>query len=508
MKRLPNIVLFMADQLIPMMTGAYGHPCAHTPNIDRLAREGVTFDSAYSTIPVCVPARCSVLSGMYGASTGCFDNGGILPAGWPTHNHYLNIAGYDTAISGKAHFIGPDQLHGFKERFMTDIYPSGFRFMPQRGAGMKPENLHPNPIAVDYLSENVGVRQSSMQLGYDEEAMFHARMYLARKRSAMSGSGQEALPARDDTPFFLQVSLNHPHEPFHVLQKHWDLYEGAEIPVPEIPDDIDEHHSSMDRSLIKLHGSDRVNVTAKDNLKDLHRAYLASVSFVDEKVGELCSMLDEFGLADNTIILFVSDHGDMLGARGMVQKRVFYENSARVAMILYAPPSFSAGEPGTRVSEPVSLTDVAPTILELAGISDAQPMDGGSLLSLARGNREPDRYVFCENCSEGVDQVCLMIRKGNFKYTYLHRSGERQLFDLRPDPGEWNNLADDPEFADICKEMEGLILEKFSLDDLEVRAQRSFEQKSLVQRSMLASGGVRWNYEPKQDVHNMYWRDR
>ena len=503
----PNIVLFMVDQLIPMMTGAYGHPCAYTPNIDRLAEEGVTFDNAYSTIPVCVPARCSLLSGMYGGSTGCFDNGGILPAEWPTHNHYLNIQGYDTALAGKGHFVGPDQLHGFAERFMTDIYPSGFRFMAKRGAEMKPEDLHPNPIAVDYTMEHVGVRQYSMQIGYDEEAMFHTRIYLSRKRSQMSGSGQEPIPPRDDTPFFLQVSLNHPHEPFHVMQKYWDLYEGKEIPIPEIPDDIEKMHSTLDRSLNQLHGCDRIDVTSPDNLRHLHRAYLAAVSFVDEKLGELRTMLEHFGLAENTIVFFISDHGDMLGRRGMVQKRAFYEDSSRVPIIAYMPKAYRRGVPGSRVAEPVSFVDVAPTILELAGVPEWQPMDGRSLVPLMEGEREPERAVFCENYSEGIDRVCLMVRQGPYKYTYFHESDERQLFNVEEDPEEWNNLAAQPEYSEICKSMEQLILGQFDPDDLERRAQQSYEHKTTVQASMLATGGVKWNFKPEQDVGHMYWRD-
>lgn len=503
----PNIVLFMADQLIPMMTGAYGHPAAHTPNIDRLAREGVAFDGAYSTVPVCVPARCSILSGMYGASTGCYDNGGILPADWPTHNHYLNVHGYDTALAGKAHFVGPDQLHGFAERFMTDIYPSGFRFMPARGAEMKPENLHPNPIAVDYTAENAGVRQYSMQIGYDEEAMFHARIFLSRKRSRMSGSGQEAIPPRDDKPFFLQVSLNHPHEPFHVLQKYWDLYDGVDIPIPEIPAELGATRSVLDRSLNRLHGADRIDVRDPENLLAVQRAYLAAVSFVDDKLGELRGMLDQFGLAENTIILFVSDHGDMLGRRGMVQKRAFYEYSSRVPLIVYTPPAYRRGTPGDRVAEPVSLVDIAPTILDLAGVERWSPMDGSSMVPLMEGIRQPDRVVFCENYSEGIDRVCLMARQEQFKYTYFHGTDERQLFNIAEDPDEWTNLAGDPSYDALCDRMERLILDRFDPDELERRAQQSYDHKSIVQASMIAAGGVRWNHRPKLDVDHMYWRD-
>ncbi|WP_455382989.1 sulfatase-like hydrolase/transferase [Salinispira pacifica] len=507
MRDQPNIVLFMADQLIPMLTQAYGHPCAYTPNLNELAKEGVTFDAAYSTVPVCVPARCSELSGCYGATTGCFDNGGILPADWPTHNHYLNLAGYDTALAGKAHFVGPDQLHGFKQRFMTDIYPSGFRFMPRRGDEMKPEDLHPHPIAVDYLVENIGVRQFSMQMGYDEEALFHARMFLSGKRTQISGSGQEAAPLRDDKPFFLHVSLNHPHEPFHVLKEFWDLYEGVDIPIPEnwLPDE--SCTTVFDRSLHKLHGTDHIDVTAPENLRALYRAYLASVSFVDHKLGQLRETLENFGLTENTIIIFVSDHGDMLGRRGMVQKRTFYEYSSRIPLIVHVPLGIRKTSAGRRVEEPVSLVDVAPTILELAGIHNYLPMDGSSLVPFLTNATEPDRHVFCENYSEGVDRVCLMVRKGPWKYTYIHGSEDRQLFNVMEDPEELHNLAHSAAHREKREELETLILSRFEPGELDRRAQRSYEQKAIVQRSMCRPGQKSWNYRPELDVDHMYWRD-
>ena len=212
--------------------------------------------------------------------------------------------------------------------------------MPRRESNLSYTDLHPNPIAVDYIGKNVGVRQSSMQIDYDEEATFHAIRYLRGKRTQVSGTAQKPLPKRDDRPFFLQFSLNHPHEPFHCLQRHWDLYEGADIPIPEYPEGMEATYTSMDRTLIRLHGSEHVPLREPESLRRLHRGYLASVSYLDEKVGQVVGALDEYGLADDTIIILVSDHGDMLGHRGMVQKRVFYEQSARIALAFRFPKNF------------------------------------------------------------------------------------------------------------------------------------------------------------------------
>ena len=130
----PNILLIMADQLIPFLTGAYGHEVVRTPNLDRLAVEGVTFDAAYSPCPVCAPARAAMLTGCYASNIGAYDNAATFSSEQPTIPHYLTLAGYDTVLSGKMHFVGPDQLHGYSRRFTTNVYPADFSWVPVRGA--------------------------------------------------------------------------------------------------------------------------------------------------------------------------------------------------------------------------------------------------------------------------------------------------------------------------------------------------------------------------------------
>ncbi len=184
----PNILMIMSDRLVPMLTCPYGNRKAVTPNMGRLAARGVLFENAYTTCPVCVPARYSLLTGRYLAGMKAYDNGSILSADEPTHNHYLNIAG----------------------------------------------------------CENVGARQWSMEIDDDEEAVVHAIKYLATKKSRPAGTAQKPLPAPDTRPFFLQVSPNHPHEPFHVLEKYWNLFEGVEVDIPRYPDNMEGTYTSMD----------------------------------------------------------------------------------------------------------------------------------------------------------------------------------------------------------------------------------------------------------------------
>ncbi|MBN1669814.1 MAG: choline-sulfatase [Kiritimatiellae bacterium] len=501
----PNLLMIMADQLTPLMTGAYGFRAAKTPNMDRLAREGVLFQNAYATCPICTPARMSLLTGKYVSGIGCNDNGSILHADEPTHNHYLALAGYDTVLSGKLHAIGPDQLHGFAKRLNTDIYPADFNFLVKRKDEESFASCHVNPISVDYVTEGVGVRQWSMQYDYDEETQFRALEYLHSKRSQPSGTLQKPLPKRDDTPFFLQVSFNHPHEPFHCLQKYWDLYEGVDIPIPPYPEHLAETYTSLDRSLNKWHGTEEVDLKNPDSLRAMHRSYLANVSYIDEKIGELLQTLEDCGLSDDTVVLFLSDHGDMLGHRGMIQKRAFYEQSARIVLMARFPGNFPLGKAGVVCPDPVSIADVAPTLLELAGVTDYLPMDGRSLLPQMNGQFDPDRHVFCENHSEGADTTCFMVRKGKYKYVYLH-GAETQLFDLERDAGEWTNLAGDPAYQAVADELRGLILARFDPAAIDRELDESIRRKWVIKRAHEAAGRPKWAYQPFVDANTQYWR--
>jgi len=506
----PNILLFTADQMIPMFTGAYGSEVAITPTIDKLAGDGVLFENAYTTCPVCVPSRYSLLTGMYLASHGAYDNGAMLRSDIPTHNDYLNREGYETALSGKAHFIGPDQLHGFTQRLMTNVYPTEMKFMPQRTEKSNFKDLHPKPIAIDYIGENVGPTQEDMMIDYDERAIFHAIRYLSGKRTNPGYSAQEAPPEPGKVPFFLHVSINNPHEPFYVYQEYWDMYENADIPIPEYPENMEEMYTSMDRQLNKLHGVDRVDLKDPESLRKVHRAYYASLTYVDDKLKEIMEALDRFGLADNTIIVFLSDHGDMLGHRGMVQKRVFYEHSSRIPLIVKFPKNFQMGKSGIRCTDPVSIVDVMPTMLEMAGINKYQPMDGRSLMPQLKGESEEDRYVFCENYSEGVTTSCVMVRQGGYKYTYIYEGEdgqpETQLFNVEQDALEWNNLVGNKQYKKEEAHLKKLIMDNFDLEQLDKTAQRSFERRQVIHESRKVADPPKWDYRPKEDIHNMFWR--
>ncbi|MDR5700909.1 choline-sulfatase [Agromyces aerolatus] len=504
MAETPNFLVIIADQLVADLTGVYGHPVVRTPNMERLAARGVRFDSAYCPYPVCSPSRSSMLSGRYASTNSAWDNAAPISSDLPMLPHYLSIAGYDTALSGKMHFVGADQLHGFEKRLTTDMFPSTLAWTPDRdavGRFVHPGNPEGPPIAIDYV--DAGPVQWTDQLQFDEETHYRAVEYLRSKRTRPKGSLQVPQPPAESRPWLLVASYHHPHEPFLAPQRYWDLYEDADIELVTRPASPDLPRSAMDAWVDTLHGVDGVDLEDDDAVYRMRRAYYALVTYIDDKVGELLDVLDETGHADDTVIILTSDHGDMLGERGMVQKRAFYEWSARVPFIVAGGPVSAAG---TTVDAPVSLLDVLPTVCDLVGITPVDTV-GTSLAPRLEGEHEPGTEVpvFVEYHSEGVYAPCWLRREGTLKYVYIHGHGE-QLFDLADDPGEERDLSGDPAWADEIERMRADLLSRFDPDDIEARIRRSITDRKLVRRAMAATGTM-WTYDPDPALFTQYWRE-
>jgi choline-sulfatase len=488
----PNILLVMADQLTPLLMGAYGHPVVQTPNLDRLAEGGVRFDAAYSPCPLCAPARASLMTGTYISHNKVWDNAAPLASEVPTLAHYLSRAGYDTVTSGKMHYVGPDQLHGLHRRLTTDIYPSSYSWVPTPRRRREDRVIDRRQHANGYRLPRVGVTDWTQFLAYDTETQFRALEYLHARRLEGAEGAQE--------PFFLCVSFHCPHDPFQVPQELWDLYEGAEIEIPHYPPNMEETYSAMDRWLNAYHGTDRIDIRQPASLVALRRSYYGLVTWIDRLVGELVEALERLRLRDNTVILFTADHGDMLAEKNMVQKRSFYEMSSRVPLILNRPDGWAAG---ARCAEPVNLVDLAPTMLEMAGVREWLPMDGQSLLSCVEG-RETGRVTFSESHTNGVYEPCFMVRRGNWKYIHI-RNEQGQLFNLESDPGEWQNLYGDPDYAAVESMLRSDILARFDPDAVEEELQVSLERRTLL-KEVNQINDLHWDYAPHFDVTKQYVR--
>jgi len=467
----PNILLIMADQLVPMLTSAYGHPVVRTPNLAKLSAAGARFDAAYSPHPVCVPARACLVSGLCSSRCDVLDNGAELRAEIPTFFHHLRGAGYHCAAAGKMHWIGPDQMHGLNERLTGDICGTGFGLTPN---WRQPQN---KAHAREYVT--AGPRERSKHRDFDEHAHTAALDWLR-------GYDQDA-------PFCLKVSYHHPHEPFHPPQDLWDLYEQAEIEVPKLPEDLDAHTHAMDRWNNWYHGCEKVDLTDTAAMRNLRRAYYACVTYIDKKVGELLAVLSERGMAGNTLVVFTSDHGDMLGERGMVQKRSFYEYSARIPLLVRWP---GHTEPGAVYAAPVSLLDLFSTFVEAATGQAPAEVDSRSLIPLLDGRESGcDRAVISESHGQGVAHPCFMLRRGDYKYIHVHTEPAR-LYNVVQDPGEWRDLAGKAEYAQIEKEMRARILSEFDPEQIARRALASQARRLFILDTINNGKGPTWPDRP------------
>ncbi len=487
----PNLLLIMVDQLAAAWLPAYGHPVVQSPAISALARDGVVFDSAYCPSPLCAPSRASMLTGRLPSRTGVYDNGAELPAATPTLAHHLRAHGYATCLAGKMHFVGPDQLHGFEERLTPDIYPAGFDWTPDWRSAPGEQ------LAWYHTMESVlrpGRCEASLQQDYDDEVAFAS----VRKLFDLARGPRPE-------PFFLVVSFTHPHDPWELRGRYWDRYAAEAVDLPSAPTPPLSEADPHSRRLREMIGSDEVALT-EEQVRSARHAYYAAISYVDERIGELLAALRDAGLHDRTTVALTADHGEMLGERGLWYKMSFFEPSVRVPLVVAAQGRLAA----RRVAEPVSLLDLAPTLLELAGHPDAAEltagMDGRSLAPLL-GDRAPsaDGSVLSEYLAEGVTSPAVMIRRGAHKF--IHCEGDPdQLFDLAEDPGELVNLAERPENADLTRQFREDVAIRWDLRDLEQRVLESQRERRLVAEALGSGARLPWDYQPRSDGPGRYVR--
>jgi choline-sulfatase len=467
----PHIVLVIADQLAASALPAYGNGVVQAPTLERLGAEGIVFERALCASPLCVPSRAALMTGLLPSRTGAFDNAGELPAAVPTFAHHLRAAGYRTVLVGKMHFIGPDQLHGFEERPVPDVYPAGLDWIPDWRLA-DDERL---PWYHDLRSVlRAGPVRTTLQVAYDEEVSRHARAAIVES-------------ARDRSrPLLLVVSFTHPHDPYEVPAEHWQRYEGVEIDLPtfgEPPEPLD----APTRRLRAMLGCERASV-ARERVLAARRGYYGAISLVDDHVGAVLATLAEHGLADDTIVVVTSDHGDMLGERGLWFKMAPFEHSIRVPLIVHAPRRFAGG----RVSRTVSMLDLAPTLIDLAGSRTPEGLDGVSLAGALAGGNVPNRDAPLEYLAEGVRAAQVTLVRGDLKA--VRGLGEPDLvYDLGDDPGERVDLDKDPERRDQVESLRAAVDARWDLAALDGEVRASQARRRLVARALATGALMRWD---------------
>jgi len=482
----PNILIFMVDQLNGTLFPDGPAEWLHAPNLKKLAARSTRFQNAYTASPLCAPGRAAFMSGQLPSQTGVYDNAAEFASSIPTYAHHLRRAGYQTCLSGKMHFVGPDQLHGFEERLTTDVYPPDFGWTPDyRKPGERIEWWYHNLGSVT----GAGVAEITNQLEYDDEVAYHA----VRKVYDL-GRGH------DPRPWALTVSFTHPHDPYVARKKYWDLYEDCKYLQPEVKpipyEDQDAHSKRI------FDANDWRSYDLSDEMvARSRRAYFANISYLDDKIGEVMAALE--ATRQEAIILFVSDHGDMLGERGLWFKMSFYEGSSRVPMMIAAPSM----NPGL-VTAPVSNIDVCPTLCDLAGVSMEEVMpwtSGQSLVPLGQGGDRSDP-VAMEYAAEASYAPMVSLRTGKWKYNRCTLDPD-QLFDLEADPHELTNLAGVAAHAGTLAQLQAEAEARWDLAAFDAAVRESQARRWVVYEALRQGGYYPWDYQPLQKASERYMRN-
>ena len=482
----PNILILMVDQLAGPFFPDGPADWLHAPNLKALSARSVRFANAYTASPLCAPARAAFMSGQLPSRTGVYDNAAEFRSDIPTFAHHLRRAGYRTALSGKMHFVGPDQMHGFEERLTTDIYPADFGWTPDyRRPGERIDWWYHNMGSVT----GAGVAEITNQLEYDDEVAFHATQKV-----------YDYARAADTRPWMMTVSFTHPHDPYVARRKYWDLYEDCAHLMPQVPtlpfEDQDPHSRRI------LNASDWHSYTlTEDMVARSRRAYFANISYVDDKIGQVLAALE--ATRQEAVIVFVSDHGDMLGERGLWFKMTFFEGSARVPLMICAPGL----TPGV-IGHPVSTLDVMPTLCDLAGVAldDIRPWtDGTSLLPLATG-QGGRRAVPMEYAAEASESPMAGLRKGRWKLILCPLDPDL-LFDLEADPQELHNLAPLAEHAATLAELKDEARALWDLDRFDADVRASQARRLIVYQALRNGAYYPWDFQPLQKASERYMRN-
>jgi len=484
----PNILIIMVDQMNGTLFPDGPADWLHVPHLKALAARSARFQNNYTSSPLCAPARASFMAGQLPSRTGVYDNAAEYVSSIPTYAHHLRRAGYYTALSGKMHFVGPDQMHGFEERLTTDIYPADFGWTPDYDKpGERIDWWYHNLGSV----KGAGVAEITNQLEYDDEVAFNAvrKVYDLGRRA-------------EDRPWMLTVSFTHPHDPYVARQKYWDLYADCAHLDPEMAPIAYDSQDPHSRRLMDACDFRGLDITAED-VRRSRRAYFANISYVDDRIGEILTALDGTRQTDNTILVFVSDHGDMLGERGLWFKMNFFEGSARVPLMMAAP-----GLPAGRIAIPVSTMDLMPTLCELAGIAldrIAPWTDGQSLVPLANGVARTGP-VRMEYAAEGSVAPMVCLRDGRWKYIQCP-ADPPQLFDLEADPRELVNRATDPAHADILAGFARQAADYWDLEAYDAEVRSSQARRHVVYAALRNGAYYPWDFQPLQQASERYMRN-
>ena len=437
----PNILLVFTDQQRFDTIEALGNPVIKTPVLNSLVENGITFTRAYTPCPVCVPARFSMHTGQMPHRTGVFENVGI-PEGRKSFMEILTDNGYQTFGAGKMHFTfktGLDTKWGFDQRAMSEVH-----FSSEVDTFYQNYQKH----GYDHVYEGKGSRSEMYYI--PQVSQLPAKLHHT---SWTVDSSLDFLERRDEAkPFFMMTSFDKPHPPFEPPTPWNKLYRGPDMPLPKRPEKSETLQTLWNKFQNRYKYRDQ---GIDENLiRQLKAHYYAEISFIDYNLGRLLEYLDNEKLLDNTLIIYTSDHGEMLGDYFSFGKRCFLDSAARIPMIMQYPGC----EKNKTCHKPVSLIDIMPTFLEFAGIPIEEDYSGESLFHINDGTSQRDT-IFGQYEQGGYAAYMALNKK--YKYIYSAPDNKEFLFDLRTDPEETRNKAYSPLYFEKTKEMRDQLIEYF-----------------------------------------------
>jgi len=482
----PNILYIFSDQHAARIMGCAGDTGADTPNLDRLANEGTRFTRAYCPSPVCLPARMSMLTGKMPYEQSCWTNDDILDSAIPTWLHGLGATGYQPALVGRMHSLGPDQMRGYVQRPIGDHSPTW--------PGVQRHSLgvlnNTNSPLVDSITKS-GVGQSSYQV-MDQDILAQSLSFL--KNYADSDRAE---------PFCLSVSFMLPHAPYVANQEDFDAVKDAVQP-PSQPQAPNNEHPWIR----KWRQAKEISATSTEDVMRARRGYYGLVRQLDRHIGSLLSVLDDNDLANDTLVVYVSDHGDHIGERGLFWKHTFFEESINVPLIMRWPDRIPAG---AEQHQPVSTGSLGNTILSLVGALELPNASMRSFANLLDGQAvapSKETPIFIEHCTddlpswaEGYSVQQRAVIWGRYKLVYYH-SYPMQLFDLQDDPLERIDLIDNSKFEELKAELLNLILLHWSPEKIAAKIECRKADKKLLRAWAEATHPVyenRWHVVEDQN---------
>ena len=448
--RQPNILFLMGDQHRGDCVSADGNKAIRTPSLDRIAREGVLFRCAYTSVPSCTPARAGLLTGLSPWHHGMIGYGRVADRYPNEKPRLLREAGYQTLGIGKMHWAPQGNLHGFHKTLLDEsgrVESKGFMSDYRQWFREQAPGLNPDATGLgwnDYGSKPYALPERLHPTRWTGETALQFLQSYGRQE-----------------PFFLKVSFARPHSPYDPPERFFKLYEDADLPKAVVGKWA-ERHAERGK---KLPSSTWQGDLGEAQVRRSRQGYYGNVTFIDEEIGRLLDLLDKRRWLENTLILYAGDHGDMTGDHHLWRKTYAYEASARIPMLLRWPGNFLDAKRGQVLRQPVELRDILPTFLDAAGVAvEPKRFDGRSMLDLVRGKAEGWReWIDLEHdVCYAPENHWTALTDGRWKYIFHAFNGEEQLFDLASDPGELRDLAPEKEHEATLRLWRGRMTEHLS----------------------------------------------